>query len=602
MKRAIRILAVVVVIVVVLVVVVPFLVPVNQFRPTIEQKATTALGRQVKVGNLSLSLVSGSLAADDLSIADDAKFNKSAFLAAKSIGVGVQLMPLIFSKELHITEITIDDPEVTLLRNATGEWNYSSFGSSGGTTPATAKARQAGAGGAPGSGQEFSVEKLALRNGRINVGTTTSPRRSVYDHVDVSATDVSLTRKFPVTLNAALPGGGNLKLEGNVGPVDQSDAALTPVDAKLTVSSLNLATTGFLDSSAGLGGLLDLNASLASQKGEARINGAGKLSKTLLVQGGSPAGVPVNVDFRSKYDLRKNTGVLEPSELKIGGAAAHVNGTYEIPAEGAVVHLKIAAQNMPAKDLEAFLPALGVNLPTGATLEGGTLNADLQVNGPTNKLVTTGNVSLLSAKIGNFDLGSKLAAVASLAGIKTGKDVDIEKMTSDVRVAPDGLQVQNFQTVVTSLGTLVGNGTIDAKNELDFKMAATLTGGSAASAAGSAAGRGGSSASAAGEAQGGGIGALLGRITEGAAGGALGSAGGILRGCKGTAGPAIPFQIKGTTKDPKFIPDVGGIAAGILKSQLGCAGGTAPRTSQQQQQANPNNPADALRNLFKQKP
>jgi AsmA protein len=577
---------------------------VNQFRPTIEQKASAALGRQVNVGNMSLSLISGSLAADNLSIADDAKFNKGTFLAAKSIKVGVQLLPLIFSKELNITDVTIDNPEVTLLRNAAGEWSYSSFGTSGGRP--SAKARQAARAqpesASPVTSEEFSVEKLALRNGRINVGSTTSARRSVYDKVDLNASNVSLTRKFPVTLSAALPGGGELKLDGQVGPLDESDSTLTPLEAKLTVSALNLATTGFLDPSAGLGGLLDLNTSLASQNGEARINGTGKVSRALLVQGGSPAGVPVNVDFRSKYDLRKNTGVLEPSQLKIGGAVAHLGGTYEIPTEGAVVHLKIEAQNMPAKDLEAFLPAVGVNLPTGATLEGGALNADLQVNGTTNRLVTTGNVGLYSAKIGNFDLGSKLAVVASLAGIKTGKDLDIEKLTSDVRVAPDGLQVQNFQTVVTSLGTLVGNGTIDARNELDFKMAATLTGGSAAGGSGAAPAARGSSASAAGEAQGGGIGALLGRITGEAAGGALGSAGGILRGCKGTAGPAIPFQIKGTTKDPKFIPDVGGIAAGILKSQLGCAGGAAPRTSQQQQQANPNNPADALRSLFKQKP
>ncbi len=35
----------------------------------------------------------------------------------------------------------------------------------------------------------------------------------------------------------------------------------------------------------------------------------------------------------------------------------------------------------------------------------------------------------------------------------------------------------------------------------------------------------------------------------------------------------MPFLIRGTTADPKFIPDVGGLAAGLLKSQLGCAGG-----------------------------
>jgi phage tail tape-measure protein len=142
----------------------------------------------------------------------------------------------------------------------------------------------------------------------------------------------------------------------------------------------------------------------------------------------------------------------------------------------------------------------------------------------------------------------------------------------------------------------VGNGTIDAKNELDFKMAATLK-----NAIGGAAGAaGGAATGAASDA----IGGLLGKVTGGAASGA---AGGLLGNCKnanGGSGPTLPFQIKGTTKDPKFIPDVGGVAASMLKSQLGCFGGgsQAKASSQQQpQQQNPNNPIDALGGLFKKK-
>ena len=52
----------------------------------------------------------------------------------------------------------------------------------------------------------------------------------------------------------------------------------------------------------------------------------------------------------------------------------------------------------------------------------------------------------------------------------------------------------------------------------------------------------------------------------------------------------MPFMIKGTTADPKFVPDVGGIAAGMLKSQLGCAGSSVPG-------AKTPNPADAISNV-----
>src|SRR5437879_8013727 len=130
MGSKLRIVLFVVAVFIVLILVLPFLIPVNQFRPTIEEKASAALGRKVDVGNLSLSLFTGSLAADNLAIADDPKFSKSPFLTAKSIKVGVELVPLILHKDLNITNIVIDSPEVTLLRNTGGEWNYSSFGAS----------------------------------------------------------------------------------------------------------------------------------------------------------------------------------------------------------------------------------------------------------------------------------------------------------------------------------------------------------------------------------------------------------------------------------------------------------------------------------------
>jgi len=606
MSRTLRIILIIVGLLVVLVLVAPFLIPVNQFRPTIEEKASAALGRKVDVGNLSLSLFTGSVAADNLSIADDPKFNQSPFLTAKSVKVGVELIPLILSKQLNITGISIDDPEVTLIRNPGGQWNYSSFGANAAKSQAKQEppARQQQAPPSS-SANEFSVQKLSLNNGRINIGSTGSQKHSVYDKVDLTASDVSLTTKFPVTLTANLPGGGNLKLEGTVGPLDQENTALTPVDAKLNMQGLNLASTGLLDPSAGLGGLLDLNASLNSQSGEAHLTGTAKLSKAMLVSGGSPSSTPVNVDFNTKYDLRKNSGVLEPSTLKIGNAAAHLNGTYEVPADATVVHIKIDAQNMPAKDLEAFLPALGIHMPNGASLQGGTLNANLELTGPTNKLVTVGNVGLFNAKLAGFDLGSKLSAVSSMLGVQTGKDLDIEKMTTDLHMAPTGLQAQNFDAVVPSLGSLLGGGTIDAKNELDFKMAATLKN-ALGSGAGSAAKSSAPAANTPSGGAAGAIGGLLGKVAGGAGGTGSGAVGGILSGCKnssGASGPTIPFQIKGTTSDPKFIPDVGGIAAGLLKSQLGCfgGGGAQSKASPQQQPQIPNNPVDAIGSLFKKK-
>lgn len=560
MNRTLRIVAIVVAVLIVLLVVAPFLIPVDKFRPTIEEKASQALGRNVQLGNLSLSLFSGSLSAESLSIGDDPKFSKSPFLTAKSLKVGVEIMPLIFSKTLNITGITIESPEVTLLHNAAGDWNYSSLGG------ASAKSSKSAT-----STADLSVQKFTLKDGRIIVGSTSSQKRSTYDHVSIVASNFSMTSKFPVTVTADLPAGGKLKLDGTAGPIDQEDASLTPLNAKLEITSLNLASTGFVDSSAGLGGLLDLNADLSSQNGQAASKGNVKISKALFIAGGSAAGVPVTVDFDTKYNLRKNTGVLNPSTLKIGSAAAHLNGTYNTAGEATVVNIKLDAKDMPAKDLEAFLPALGIILPKGTSLQAGSLNADLNLAGPLNKLITTGNVGLFNGKLAGFDLGSKMSSIASLAGIKSGKDLDIEKLTTNLRMAPNGLQAENFLAVVPTVGNLSGAGTVDSKNNLDFKMVAALT--STLGAAGSPVSN---------------LGGLLGKASGGGSGG----------GCK--SGTTVPFLIQGTTADPKFIPDVGGLAAGLLKSQLGCAGGLGSTAAK----GAPQIPADAINSLgglFKKK-
>jgi hypothetical protein len=134
--------------------------------------------------------------------------------------------------------------------------------------------------------------------------------------------------------------------------------------------------------------------------------------------------------------------------------------------------------------------------------------------------------------------------------------------------------------VLPPLGNLTGLGTIDSKNNLDFKMVANLANAAAAPAAAT----GGTSSGPAGD-----IGGILSQV-KGAAGG-----------CKGGT-TTVPFLIHGTASDPKFIPDVGGLAAGMLKSQLGCAGTTAASSTKTLAQGQ--NPADAINSLgglFKKK-
>src|SRR5712692_9655402 len=246
MKRALKIAGIVVVVLLVIVIALPFLVDVNSFRPRLESELTGALGRQVKVGNLSLSLLSGSVSAEDLSIADDPGFSQDPFIRAKALNVGVEVMPLIFSKTLHVTDLTLDRPEIFLLHSASGKWNFSSLGATSGSKAASAGGDKSSSEAKSGesSTANLSVSKLNVKDGRVSVGranSSTKPR--VYDHVNITVRDLSFTSQFPFTLSADLPGGGNLKLDGKAGPINSTDAALTPLEAQLNVKRLDLAAS-----------------------------------------------------------------------------------------------------------------------------------------------------------------------------------------------------------------------------------------------------------------------------------------------------------------------------------------------------------------------
>ncbi|MGB8494022.1 MAG: AsmA family protein [Candidatus Acidiferrum sp.] len=537
MSSKLKWVAIAVLVLIVILFVLPFLIPVNSFRPTIEERASAALGRKVELGNLSLSIIRGSLGIDNLSLSDDPKFNSGLFLTASSVRVGVELLPLIFSKQVNVTEIVIEQPQVMMLKDPTGNWNFSSIG---GNAPAEPR------GSGSNAAQSLSIKKLEMKDGQITLGNTNSRKRTVYAPVNLTASDVSMKSQFPLVFSMGLPGGGTMKIDGKVGPVDAQDAAFTPQDVKLTISALDLGQTGFLDPSLGLGGTVDIDANLVSQGGQMATKGNLKLSKALLIAGGKPSGVPLGLNFDTKYDMAKGTGVLNPSTVNIGSAKSHLSGTYKSEGDEFVVDLKLAGEGLPATDLESFLPALAINLPDRSRLTAGTLSTNLHITGPTNKLVTDGNIGLFSGKLSGFDLGQKMSGVAALAGIKTGQDLDIEKMTTNVHMATTGLRADNLDLVVPALGTVVGGGTLDAKNNMDFKLVAAVNS-SVLSAAG------------------------------GSAGGVLGGAAGKLLGggasCK-NGGIKVPLQIHGTTANPQFTPDIGGATASLMKSELTCAGGS----------------------------
>ena len=86
--------------------------------------------------------------------------------------------------------------------------------------------------------------------------------------------------------SASLPGGGNLKIDGSAGPINSTDTARTPVQAKLTLKKLDLSQSALVDPELGITGSADFDGTLTSDGHIAKAAGTLKATSLKLVPKG----------------------------------------------------------------------------------------------------------------------------------------------------------------------------------------------------------------------------------------------------------------------------------------------------------------------------
>ncbi len=518
MKRNLKVAGIVLLGLLVVLVALPFLINVNGFRPKIESEVTNALGRPVTLGNLSLSILTGTVGVENINIADDPAFSKSPFITAKSVKVGIELMPLIFSKQLNVTGIVLDEPQITLLKSASGTWNLSSLG--GASAKGSPEPTKSGA------AQAVSIAKLEIRDGKLTIGEANSTAKpQVYDNLNIQMTNFSSTSQFPFQLMLKLPGGGSADVSGKAGPINPQDAAKTPFDATMNVKDMDIAASGFVDPASGIGGSVDFSGSVNSSGSQVKTAGSLSCEKLKLSPNGSPAPKVVSVKYAVDTDRDRQAGTVTQGDVAIGKATARLTGGFQTQGETQVLNLKLSAPDMSVDELESMLPALGVVLPSGSNLKGGTLSADLAISGPLDKLVIVGPVRMSNTKLAGFDMGSKLGALSAFSGKSpSSPDTTIQTASLNARIAPEMTRADAINVTIPSLGVLTGAGTISPAGALDFSMVADLqTARSEARA--DRTGRGGD------------------------------------RG-------GVAFKIQGTTSNPTFVPEIGSVAGEAAKGAI----------------------------------
>jgi AsmA protein len=276
-------------------------------------------------------------------------------------------------------------------------------------------------------------------------------------------------------------GGGTIKLDGKAGPIDQNDVAITPASMNLHVGKLDLAGSRLNEIAPEISGLVSFDGSGQSGANGIELNGKLKIDKLKLSAKGTPANRLLELDFHIAHDLKKRSGRVHQGDIHIGSAVTRLVGTYAPQGESFSVDMTLEGPRMPVEELEGLLPAFGIVLPNGSSLKGGTAGVKATIQGPIDRLVIAGSIAMNDTRLAGFNLSSRMSEIEKLAGIKSGPDAEIQQLSGNVRVAPEGITADNLTLVVPAVGDVTGAGAIHPDNALDFKMkAAVHTGGLAA--------------------------------------------------------------------------------------------------------------------------
>jgi AsmA protein len=475
-KRWLWITGGVIIVVLLALVALPFLIDVNRFKPQLEAEASAGLGRTVKVGDLSLSILSGRVIARDVEIADDPAFSQSPFLTAKSVRIGVELKPLIFNRQLAVRRIVIEQPEIHLLQAADGTFNFSTLGKSaqlGSMTPGDAPP--------PLTVARFNVDHGTLTMAKLN-SAGAAKIFSMYSDVNVAVTDFSRTSPFHFVVTTNLPGGGDANFNGAVGPLRFENLVSTPFDASAKVHDLNISAFGFIDSKSGISGKLDMDGKVGSDGSTATASGTFTGSSMTFGPGGRPSPRAISIQNNVAIDLTTQAIQVTQSDISVGKAKFQMTGTVQNKGDAKVLNLKLIGKNVPIDELQAVMPSVPVRLPLNSHLRGGTLSINFTITGPMASPVITGPVQVADTTLVGYNLGEQIGSAAGFAGKAiSNPDTYIKSMTCVTTATLAGSKSTDIFTDIPSVATSTGSGTATPDGKLHYEILSYPTSGVAGS-------------------------------------------------------------------------------------------------------------------------
>ncbi len=233
------------------VVVIPLMIDLEwvktRWLPVIEH----ALGREVSVGRVRLSLLPLGVTVRDVTVMDDPSFARSPFLTSDAIDVRVAWWPLLH-RDVEVTDLVIKKPQLTLIRNPQGRWNYESVGAApvSAAHPAAPLSDRAAGRSAP----LLLPEAFSIFGGKITIvdQTPDAPRaQTVGESINLSVRDVAPGRKATVKLSARVnPWPESVSMAGDIDLLP-TGLGIVAADVRITIGGNDLRLTARLNSEDG---------------------------------------------------------------------------------------------------------------------------------------------------------------------------------------------------------------------------------------------------------------------------------------------------------------------------------------------------------------
>jgi AsmA protein len=319
----------------------------------------------------------------------------------------------------------------------------------------------------------LTVDELKITDGSATVSSIpTTQKPFQYSAVNLTVKNFSFLKSFPFDLSAKLPGDGSLKLTGDAGPISQKDTTLSPFQATLQLREFDPVAAGVIDASKGISMVDDIDAQLKSDSVNVSSTGKIKAARLQLVPRGSPAQTTVEMDYTVTDNLESRLATISDIAVHAGSAAVHINGTVQFAEQAATINLHLAALGVPIDQLESLLPVVGIHLPSGSSLQGGTLTANITASGPATSATLQGPVEIDNTKLVGFDLGSKIQGMNPFGGTSAGTEIQVLK--ANVNSAPEGAKVTNIYGNLPQLGSATGEGTVAQSGAINFNLTAKL--------------------------------------------------------------------------------------------------------------------------------